>query len=299
VTGGALAGRVAVVTGASRGIGRAIALRFGAEGARVVATARTLKAGDGRYEGSLQETVAEITDAGGQAIAVAADLGDPSCDRAAILSQAESAFGDPVDVLVNNAAGTRHFDLTFAEMTREAFLHSIEVNVWSAWELARAAVPGMRRRGAGWIVNISSVQAGPRVGPPFAPNATAGACLYGGTKAMLDRLTTGAASDLHDDGIAVNALAPEAGVATEHALSVVRLDAARSEPLETMAEATLALCSGDPRVLTGRVTYSLSLLVELNRPVRTLDGRSLLAGWQPDEIDRRRLYPGYLAAFRR
>jgi NAD(P)-dependent dehydrogenase (short-subunit alcohol dehydrogenase family) len=295
---GELAGRVAVVTGASRGIGRAIAQRFAAEGAGVVATARSLRAGESRYAGSLEETVATITAAGGRAVAVAADLGDPACDRAAVVAAGEAAFGEPVDVVVNNAAGTRHFDLTFAEMTRDAFLHSVEVNVWSAWELARLAVPGMRRRGAGWILNISSVQAGPRVGPPFAPNATAGACLYGGTKAMLDRLTTGAAMDLHADGIAVNAMAPEAGVATEHALSVVQLDAARTEPLETMAEAALALCSGDPRQLTGRVTYSLSLLVELDRPVRTLDGESLLAGWQPADIDRRRLYPGYLAAFR-
>ena len=294
---GELAGRVAVVTGASRGIGRAIAQRFAAEGAGVVATSRTLHAGDSRYAGSLDETVASIVAAGGRAVAVAADLGDPACDRAAILRAGEGAFGDPVDVLVHDAAGTRHFDLTFADMTREAFLHSVEVNVWSAWDLARVAVPGMRQRGAGWIVNISSVQAGPRVGPPFAPNVTAGACLYGGTKAMLDRLSTGAAMDLWDDGIAVNALAPEAGVATEHARTVTDLGARRSEPLETMAEATLALCTGDPKVLTGRVAYSLSLLVELDRPVRTLDGRSLVDGWQPADIDRTRLYPGYLSAF--
>jgi hypothetical protein len=116
---------------------------------------------------------------------------------------------------------------------------------------------------------------------------------------MLDRLSTGAAMDLWDDGIAVNALAPEAGVATEHALTVTDLGPRRSEPLETMAEATLALCTGDPRVLTGRVAYSLSLLVELDRPVRTLDGRSLVDGWQPADIDRTRLYPGYLSAFSR
>jgi NAD(P)-dependent dehydrogenase (short-subunit alcohol dehydrogenase family) len=291
---GELAGHVAVVTGASRGIGAAIAQRFAAEGAAVVATSRTLKPGDSRYAGSLEETVASIEAAGGRAIAVAADLGDPACDRAAIVRAGEDAFGAPVDVVVHNAAGTRHFDLTFADMTREAFLHSVEVNVWSGWELARSAVPGMRERGAGWIVNISSVQAGPRLGPPFAPNVTAGACLYGGTKAMLDRLSTGAAMDLYDDGIAVNAMAPEAGVATEHAQTVTDLGAHRSEPLETMAEAALALCTGDPKVLTGRVTYSLSLLVELGRPVRTLDGRSLLAGWQPADIDPARLYPRYL-----
>jgi hypothetical protein len=64
-----------------------------------------------------------------------------------------------------------------------------------------------------------------------------------------------------------------------------------------MAEATLALCSGDPRVLTGRVTTSLSLLVELGRPVWSLDGRALVDGWQPAQIDPRRLVPSYLSAF--
>jgi hypothetical protein len=64
--------------------------------------------------------------------------------------------------------------------------------------------------------------------------------------------------------------------------------------METFVEATIALCTCDPKTLTGRVTYSLSLLVELGRPVRTIDGSGLVAGWQPDEIDRARLIPSYL-----
>jgi hypothetical protein len=69
-----------------------------------------------------------------------------------------------------------------------------------------------------------------------------------------------------------------------------------SEPMETMAEAALALCSGE-RELTGRVATSLSFLVQQQRPVRTLDGQSLVAGWQPSEIDPARLVPSYLTAF--
>jgi NAD(P)-dependent dehydrogenase (short-subunit alcohol dehydrogenase family) len=111
---------------------------------------------------------------------------------------------------------------------------------------------------------------------------------------MIDRVTTGAASELFDQGIAVNALAPEGPVATENAVTVAGVDASQSEPLETMAEAALALCTGDPRLLTGRVAQSLSLLVELGRPVRTLDGGSLLDGWQPEQIPRERLRPHYL-----
>jgi NAD(P)-dependent dehydrogenase (short-subunit alcohol dehydrogenase family) len=112
---------------------------------------------------------------------------------------------------------------------------------------------------------------------------------------MLDRLTTGAAMELHPSRIAVNTLAPEAAVRTENADAIVTLPESVVEPAETMAEAALALCTGDPVVMTGRIAYSLSLLVELQRPVHTLDGRSLVPGWQPGEIDPKRLRKGYLA----
>jgi len=111
---------------------------------------------------------------------------------------------------------------------------------------------------------------------------------------MLDRITTGAAMELYDDNIAVNTLAPESAVMTENASSLVSPPASSIEPMETFVEATIALCTCDPKTLTGRVTYSLSLLVELGRPVRTVDGSALVAGWQPDEIDRARLIPSYL-----
>jgi NAD(P)-dependent dehydrogenase (short-subunit alcohol dehydrogenase family) len=292
--GTACAGKVAIVTGASRGIGAAIARRLGAEGAAVVVTARSLAPGDGDWAGSLQETVDAIVAGGGRAVPVVADLADPSFDRAAIAKAAVDAFGMPADILVNDAAGARGFEFSFADLPREIFAEAVEVNVWAAWDLAQRVIPGMRERGAGWILNISSQQARPRLGPPFAPNQHGGGCLYGGTKAMLDRMTTGAAMDLYDDNIAVNTLAPESAVMTEHALAVAVLSPSSSEPPETMAEAALALCSGDPHVLTGRVAYSLSLLKQLQRPVHTLDGERLVAGWQPSDIADSRIRGGYL-----
>jgi citronellol/citronellal dehydrogenase len=292
---GLLDGRIAIVTGASRGIGRAIAQRFAAEGARVAVTSRTLDEGSGPYAGSLDETVDLIEKEGGHAIAVPIDLADGSADRAAVLRAAEAAFDGAVDVLVNNAAAARQFDFRFSSMTAEIFRESLEVNVWAGWDLARLAIPGMVEKGAGWILNISSRGAAPKSGPPYAMHPmVAGQCLYGGTKAMLDRVTTGAAMELYDSNIAVNALAPEGAVATENARTTAGVDPATSEPVETMAEAALALCSGDPRHVTGQVRYSLSLLMESSRPVWNLDGRTLAAGWQPSDIDPARLFGGYL-----
>lgn len=291
-------GKVALVTGASRGIGRAIALRLAAEGARVAVTARTVRPGDGAYAGSLEETVDAVVSAGGEAVPVAADLADTDADRSAIVRAAQDAFGAPVDILVNNAAAPRRFELRFEGMDAAAFREQVEVNVWAAWDLMLAALPGMRERGQGWVLNISSQGAAPKVGPPYRAVPMVGAqCLYGSTKAMLDRFTTGAAMELHDDGIAVNALAPEGAVATDNAKAVAGVRDEYSEPMETMVEAALALCTGDPRALTGRVASSLSFVVEHGLAVHTLDGASLVPGWQPDEIDRSRLVRPYLSAF--
>jgi citronellol/citronellal dehydrogenase len=288
-------GRIAVVTGGSRGIGHAIARRLAAEGAAVCVTGRSATPGSHEHGGSLQETVERIVADGGRATAIGADLSDPTFDHGRILDHAERELGGPVDILVNNAAAPRTFHIGYLDMTRELFLESVEVNVWAAWELGRLVAQGRRARGApGWIVNVSSRAAGPKVGPPYASSAVGAQVLYGATKAMLDRITTGAAMELHGDGIAVNALAPESAVMTENASRLVSPPASAIEPVETFVEATLALCTGDPDVLTGRIAYSLSLLVELGRPVRTLDGRSLVPGWQPGEIDRSRLRPGYL-----
>src|SRR5580765_8401280 len=99
-----LEGRVAIVTGASRGIGAAIARRFAAEGARVAVTARTTEAGQSPYEGTIHETVQSILDAGGVAVPIAANLARPE-DRARLVAETERQLGS-VDVVVNNGAVT-------------------------------------------------------------------------------------------------------------------------------------------------------------------------------------------------
>lgn len=284
--------QLAIVTGASRGIGRAIARRLAADGIAVAAVSRTARAGDNQLSGSLEETVQLIRENGGTAEMFVADLGQPDLDRAGLVAGIEERMGMRADALVNNVAAARRYETLFLDMPREWFMDSVETNLWNTWDLMKCVVPGMKERGAGWILNVSSRQAGPRVGPPFAPHPLAGSVLYGGTKAMLDRMTTGAAMELHADRIAVNTLAPNRGVATEHAAQAV--PGWPSEPEETVAEAALALCTSEPAEVTGRVAYSLPLLHEMQRPVRTLDGTALVEGWQPDQLDVDGFLPDYL-----
>ena len=220
---GALAGKVAIVTGASRGIGAAIARRFAAEGAKIALVARTLEAGNSPLAGSLAETIGRIEAAGGEALAIRADLSSPA-DRARIVPEAVTRFGK-VDVLVNNAAWSRFVPIWQA--TPRQFELAFQMNVHAPQELSAAALPHMRAAGAGWILNISSATADL---PPPAPwdandryiafNRDGHATLYGTSKAALDRLTAGWALELSQANIAVNALAPVGAVASEGALSV-------------------------------------------------------------------------------
>lgn len=270
---GALEGRVALVTGASRGIGAAVAERFAAEGARVAVCARTEEAHP-TLPGSLRETVQAIRARGGEAAAFRVDLVEPE-DRARLVEAVRAAFG-PVDVLVNNAAAS--FYRPFAEWSTRRFSVAFEVNVRAPFDLAQRLLPDLRARG-GVVLNISSATARHPQGPPYDRFAREGGdLLYGMTKAALDRMSTGLAAELHADGVAVNSLSPVAAVRTPgvEALGVVpEAFLAEAEPVEWMAEAALALCT--PGAPTGRVAFSGPLLEELGRTPRSLDGRRPLA----------------------
>jgi citronellol/citronellal dehydrogenase len=259
------AGRVAVVTGASRGIGAAIARRL----ASVVACAARTLDPDPRYEGTLRETVATIARDGGTATAFQADL-STKADRHQLISDVADALG-PVDILVNNAAVTYFLPVeTFPE---KRFRLMIEMQVWSALELSQLVIPAMRASGGGWILNISSRAAVKPVGPPFEHFYTRGASsVYGLCKAALERLSLGMAAELYEDKIAVNALAPWNNVITPGARGHDLVEHYRLEPPEIIAEAALQLCAGDRNRLTGRVAYSKPLLEELGVLPRALDG---------------------------
>lgn len=281
---GALQDRVAIITGASRGIGAAIAFRFAAEGARLLITARTEQP-DGRLPGSLEDTAARIRVLGAEVHCVQADLSDPE-QRARIVPEALARFGR-IDVLVNNAAWAR-FRPTLQQQPKHTH-QAFEINFFAPLELAQQAIPVMRGRGAGWILNLSSETARAPAPAPWDEDARyhrfhlqSGPTIYGASKAALERMSAGLAAELAGSGIAVNTLAPVEAVASEGAIESGVIDTeAHFEPMEAIVEAALALCSGDPGELSGRCALSLPLLRELGITVRTLDGRAPLEGFAP------------------
>lgn len=248
-------GRVAIVTGASRGIGESIALRLADEGAAVALVARTAEAGGNRLPGSIAETVERIVAAGGRAAAVPADLTDPA-DVETVLDRATDALG-PVDTLVNNAGVNFYGPLLEASPKRYAIMFQLMVH--TPFRLCQLAVPGMVERGRGWIVNITSKQARHPSGPPYPAWASDGCTPYGMCKAALDRLTTGLAAETSGTGVRVNSLGTSGLVVTPgvQVVSPHTPDNVPVEPDHWMADAALALVAGDR---TGQVVYSSQVL---------------------------------------
>lgn len=182
-----LTGKLALITGAARGIGAAIASTFGAAGAAVILTDMTA--------GSCDAAVAEITHAGGQAWGYPLDVTDPDA-IAALALHVENEHG-PIDILVNNA-GVMLREAIDSPLAAQAFRHTIDVNLVGVFEVCLGFIPALRRTG-GCIINTSSgagVQAQPR------------AMGYSPSKAALIMLTKTLALDLATDGIRVNSVAP-------------------------------------------------------------------------------------------
>ena len=264
------AGRRALVTGASRGIGAGVAERLAAEGAAVAIVARTLEAHD-HLPGSLAATADRLCTYGVEVGIVVADLTDEA-DRARVVARASEQLGGSIDILVNNAAAAIYGDLADLSLKRRRVL--FEANVHAPLDLVQAALPGMREAGEGWIVNVSSGAARCWEGPPFELGVTGAAITsYGASKAALNRITNGLGAELHGTGIRANTVEPRAAVLTEGADALVggRLRPDQIETLEQMVEAVVALCDC-PADVTGRSFVSLDLLEEWGLAVRNLDG---------------------------
>ena len=262
---GQLTGKVALVTGASRGIGAAVGQRLAADGASVALAARTINEGDHPHAGSLATVVEQIAAGGGSALAIAADLAEPE-ERRRVVDTVTQRLG-PVDILINNAAITYFEPVdTFSE---KHYRLMFEIQVRAPFELAQLVLPSMRERRSGWIVNVSSGVGRHPSGPPYRRGAVGGT-VYGMCKAALERFTTGLAAEVYEDGIAVNVVSPSGLVLTPGVL-YHRLDQftppEHYEDVAVVTEAIHALATGDPATLTGRVALAKPLLEELGRPI--------------------------------
>jgi NAD(P)-dependent dehydrogenase (short-subunit alcohol dehydrogenase family) len=264
------AGRRALVTGASRGIGAAIAERLAAEGADVAITART-KERHGHLAGSLDETAARLARYGTRVTPIVADLTDED-DRARIVPEAAAALAGPIEILVNNAAAAIYMPVLEFTTKRRRIL--FEANVHAPLDLAQAATPAMVEVGEGWIVNLSSATARHWHGPPYTLGAQGTTLtMYGASKAALNRMTNGLAAELYGTGVRVNTVEPRAAVLSEGADALVggTLRPDQIESMEQMVEAVVALCDCAPD-FTGRVCVSLDLIDEFGLTVHGLDG---------------------------
>lgn len=257
---GKLDGKVAIVTGASRGIGKTVAQVFAAEGAKVVCAARTLGEGEHVLEGSLNTTVAEIQKAGGTALAVQTDVSsEESCTR--LVETARQQFG-PVDVLVNDAA--LNYYIPIKDYPLKRWFRAFAVNVHGPFILSQNVLSDMIERHSGAIVNVSSgAAAGPGRGPYTNPSP--GGTMYGATKAALERFSQGLAQEVYQYGISVTCVSPSMIVATPGAVYhkfATGPDDPRSEPPEMMARAILLLATEPLDKVAGRITYSQAILKE-------------------------------------
>lgn len=185
-----LKGRAVLVTGASTGIGAAVARAFGAQGARVAVHCHS-------HRDAAEAVAADVRAAGGEALVLQADVTSSAACRA-LVADTVAAFGG-IDVLVNNA-GAMVQRVPIESLTDELFDQVLHLNVRSALACIAAAVPAMRARGGGAVINVTSVAARHGGGP--------GAVLYAGSKGFVSTMTRGLAKELVREGIRVNAVAP-------------------------------------------------------------------------------------------
>ena len=277
--GNRLEGRHAIVTGASRGLGRAISLALASEGAHVSVVARTEQVWNDKLPGTIGETVAAIEALGGRAAAIRGDLLEPG-EAKRIHEQATAAFG-PVSVLVNNAAftapgrppkaGEAPKPATAAPIKNPstarpeaqadwpaflgtplgAFKRHFEIGVFSAYELMQLVAADMINAGGGAIVNISSGASRMPGDGPYVDRSRGVLPGYGGSKSALEHLTQSAAFDLQPHNISVNALSPSRAILTPGVQYYSQqFDVYASE--DDFAEAVVRLSVIDPNVLTGR-----------------------------------------------
>jgi citronellol/citronellal dehydrogenase len=241
--------KVAIITGASRGLGEYMAHTMAAEGALIVVAARTEEVKDERLPGTIHETARKIRDAGGTAIAVRCNVADIESVEEMVKATLKE-FGR-IDILVNNAAvqppgrlttiQPRHWDL------------ELRINVNGPFYATRAVLDTMRAQKSGNIINISSV------GANRAMEGQAGH--YGVMKVTLEMMTKGFATELKDDGIAVNALKPRGGIATPGFLFARGgVKPPGTQGPEEFTEASVIVATATTETLTGQALFDWEVI---------------------------------------
>lgn len=248
-----LEGKVALVTGASRGIGEDIAKHLAAAGASVAIAARTEEVKDKRLPGTIHSVAAAINESGGKALAVKMDMREPESITAGV-KQTVDHFGR-LDIIVNNAAilvpGTietiqvRHIELIW------------QIDLRGPLILMREAIPHMKAAGGGHIINISSA-AGIFPGPGPYDNPRKGGSFYGMIKSGLERFSQGLAMELQDDKIAVNVISPQGRIKTPGNLFAENdpnNPSLEFEAADLMGKGVVWICEQEPPTFTGNILF--------------------------------------------
>jgi citronellol/citronellal dehydrogenase len=250
---GRLQGKVAIITGASRGLGEYCAVGYAREGARVVIAARTEVESDPRLPGTIHHTAKLVEAAGGEALPVVCNVADMDSVEA-MVAKALDHWGR-VDILMTNAAVQPQGMISTIKI--KSWELEFNINVHGPFRCVRAVLPAMQAQKSGNIINISSV-------------AAFGGSHYGATKRAIEAMTIGLARELKDDGIAVNAMRPVGGIDTPGLLfgrpasrpaGFVAADRpARPKP-DSYVEAAILLALQTPDTFTGQV-YNDAQLIE-------------------------------------
>jgi citronellol/citronellal dehydrogenase len=234
--------KVAIVTGGSRGLGKAIAMSLSKEGGRVVVAART-EADSKALQGTIYQTVDEIKAMGSDALAVKCDVTDEESVNEMVRKTLDH-FGR-IDVLVNNAGVAFYYPIIETPLKRWDLV--LKVNLTGAFLCSKAVLPGMIEQKRGSIINISSLAADER-DEGTVPTGVA----YAASKAGLDRLTLGLATEVGKYNIAVNAVKPHRVVDTD-GMRLWQPDADKSswQSAELMTRTVNLLASQDSKGITG------------------------------------------------
>ena len=230
-------GRVALVTGGSRGIGRAVALRLATEGAAVAVNYR-------KQADAAREVVRQIEEGGGRALAVRADVGDRSATKAMVEKTTEE-FG-PLDILVNNAGLLASGSLL--DYNEETFDRLWRTNVKGVLNVTAAAVPSMIERKYGRIINLSSIAA---IGTAYP-----GTTLYAATKGAVEILTKRFALELGPSGISVNAVLP--GFILTDMVSEGHTPEEMKDAVASVSEKAMLRRAGEPEDIARIVSFLAS-----------------------------------------